>query len=300
MKESEEKYHNRICGKLLGDGCITKQVNRKPRLQFMHWTTDYDWTNECYQKLKDFLPLTPPTYRKVIDKRLKKGYSESFIVQSKTDATITVLYKIWYPFAKKQIPRDYVSQFLDEEALAWWYQDDGHLKIVNGRMSKIILSTDSFSIEENQFLQQLLRKRFQLHFSLDRQNRLVIYDLFQIIYFLYIISPWLHPSMNRKAFVLPPLREVSKRTTIYLPSTIKLIKPTKEINEKLHNLPSLLKDDKTIDIPVIFNTFRHISATVPNVKAYQIVIEDTHRHRLSSIRQQTGLTVSKLVEYCFK
>jgi len=155
-----DKFYNRICGKLLGDGCITKQERRKPRFQFMHRTEDFGWTNYCYEQLKNFIPLSPPTYRKVMDSRLKKGFSKSYVVQSRTDNLITSLYTTWYPYGKKVLPFDFIEQYLNEEALAWWYQDDGHLKIVNGIVTKLILSTDSFSVEENAKLIQLLEDQF--------------------------------------------------------------------------------------------------------------------------------------------
>jgi hypothetical protein len=121
----------------------------------------------------------------VIDSRIKKGYSESYIVQSRTDEVITDWYMQWYPNGKKVLPFDFIDQHLDERALAWWYQDDGHLKIVNRTVSKIILSTDSFSSEENVWLIQLLFDKFNLRFVMDGQNRILIYDQFQIIYFLH-------------------------------------------------------------------------------------------------------------------
>lgn len=56
---------------------------------------------------------------------------------------------MWYPNDKKVLPFDFIERFLDKQALALWYQDDGHLKLVNGLVSKIVLSTDSFSAKEN-------------------------------------------------------------------------------------------------------------------------------------------------------
>lgn len=35
MSECRSRYLSRITGKLLGDGCITKQQGRKPRFQFI-------------------------------------------------------------------------------------------------------------------------------------------------------------------------------------------------------------------------------------------------------------------------
>lgn len=149
-------FYHRICGKLLGDGCITKQGNRKPRFQFIHRTEDFGWSNYGYMRLKDFIPLSAPVYQKVIDKRLKKGYSERNVVQSRTHPLLTQLYEIWYPNGKKVVPFHFLNKYLNEEALSWWYQDDGHLKVVNGKMNKIILSTDGFTEEENNQLIKLL------------------------------------------------------------------------------------------------------------------------------------------------
>lgn len=155
----------------------------------MHRVEDFGWADHCYKQLKNHIPLSPPSYRKVMDARLRKGYSERFIVQSRTDKMITQLYKQWYPNGKKKLPFDFIETYLDERALAWWYQDDEHPKLANGIITKIILSTDSFSLEENTRLTQLLYDKFQLRFLTDGQNRLILYDQFQIIYFLHLVSP---------------------------------------------------------------------------------------------------------------
>lgn len=299
MNESG-RFHNYICGKLLGDGSITKQDGRKPRFQFMHRTEDVGWAVYCYDHLKNFIPLSPPTYRKVMDLRIKKGYSESYIVQSRTDEGITDLYNKWYPYGKKVLPFDYIEQYLDEQSLAWWYQDDGHLKVVNGTVNKIILSTDSFSIEENEWLIRLLFAKFNLRFVMDGQNRIILYDQFQIIYFLHLVSPWLHESMNRKALSVLPLRTIAKRSTIYLPEKFKLLKPTSEINVKLDKLDTLFANSKKeVCIHTTFSTFNPLLAQRENANSYQIIIDENHRQTLAIIRQQTGLTISQLTNYCF-
>jgi len=299
MNESG-RFHNYICGKLLGDGCITKQDGRKPRFQFMHRTEDVGWAEYCYDHLKNSIPLSPPTYRKVIDLRIKKGYSESYIMQSQTDKVITDLYKKWYLYEKKVLPSDYIEQHLDEQSLAWWYQDDGHLKIVNGTVNKIILSTDRFSNEENNRLIQLLLEKFNLRFVLDGQNRILLYDQFQIIYFLHLVPPWLHGSMNRKALPIQPFRTIAKRTTIYLPTKFKLVKPTSEINGKLDKLDTLFANStKEVCIHTTFSTFNPLLAKREYANSYQIIIDEKHRQTLARIRQQTGLSISQLTNYCF-
>lgn len=295
-------FTNFICGKLLGDGCITKQEGRKPRLQFMHRAEDFGWALHCYEQLKNGIPVNPPAYRKVLDSRLTKRFSESFVVQSRTNEVITALYEIWYPGGKKHLPKQWIQQHLDERSLAWWYQDDGHLKIVKGVASKIILSTDSFTKAENEFLLQMLWRKWKLQFKMDGQNRLILYDKFQIHYFLNLVSPWLHESMKRKALPVQPFRPIAKRTTVYLPTTYQIEKPTAEINDKLSSLLSLFIDPVTNTVcnDDIFHTFLPFRAIQKEVNSYQIIIKDEHRINLARIRQQTGLTISQLAEYCFE
>lgn len=298
--DKTNNFYNFICGKLLGDGCITKQDNRKPRFQFMHRTEGFGWADYCYNQLKNHIPLSPPTYGKIMDDRLINGFSERFTVQSRTVEIITGLHKIWYPNGEKVLPFDFIERYLDKSAIAWWYQDDGHLKIVNGIVNKLILSTDSFSIEENTKLVELLNQKFKIRFSLDGQNRLILYDQFQIIYFLHIVSPWLHESMVRKWLPNQPIHPIAKRTTIYLPTEYLLIKPTAEINTKLDNLTLLLNPSTQKVCPEnIFSIFHNRLAKKENIEGYQIIIDEHHRHSLANIRQQTGLTISKLTEFCF-
>lgn len=165
---------SKITGKLLGDGCLIKQKNRKPRFQFIHSIKDKEWAITCYNQLENYLPFAPPTYRKVIDERIINGFTERVEVQSRTHPFFTKLESLWYCNRVKTIPLQLLEQYLNEEALAWWYQDDGHLKMNKGIPEKIILSTDNFTNKENQQLTNILRKKYQLCFSIDGQNRLVL------------------------------------------------------------------------------------------------------------------------------
>ncbi|MCI1592516.1 hypothetical protein [Heyndrickxia oleronia] len=126
MNCSEETLYM-LTGKLLGDGCITKQKGRKPRFQFIHSINDIDWCMYCYEQLRHEIPFAPPFYKKIQDIRTEKGYTECYQVQSRTDPTITWLDTLWYSKQKKVIPFEFIDQYLNVEALAWWYQDDGHL-----------------------------------------------------------------------------------------------------------------------------------------------------------------------------
>lgn len=304
LNSSEHIYYSRICGKLLGDGSITKQVGRKPRFQFTHTTLDFHWCNHCYRELKDFIPLNPPKYRKIIDNRTKKGYTESYFVQSKTSERITELEQIWYKNRVKVLPVDFIRTYLNEEALAWWYQDDGHLKIKDITPRKIILSTDNFTHQENMQLISILREKHSLQFKLDGQNRLLLYDQVQILYFLRIISKYIHTSMARKTtkFFLNIKDDPPKITSIYLPETIKIEKPTFEINKQLEyivDLFNIITDDDSYS--KLFASEITIYRAIKQVKkCYRIAIDSGHRRFLEIIKRVTGLQYSEIVYLTFK
>lgn len=290
--------HDLICGKLLGDGCLTKQEGRKPRFQFSHTIKDKEWAVHCYEELCSFLPLSPPKYRKIVDKRMKDGFTECYMVQSRTSEELCRLYKLWYPNFIKKLPIPYIEEHFNENSLAWWYQDDGHYKQENGIPRKIILSTDSFSSSENQFLVGFLKKKYGLLFLIDAQNRLLLYDQFQIIYFLKIVEPYIHRAMARKMLHPTDPKRIAERSTIYLPSNIILNKPTIEINEQYNKLPKLM----TLAQEVIeFSKFYiSLEKSFPHTKPYQIKINKDSQKLLSQLKNQTGLNLSQLTALCFE
>jgi LAGLIDADG DNA endonuclease family len=141
-------------------------------------------------------------------------------VQSRTHETITMLRSLRYKDGKKILPLSFLSDHLTARTLAYWYQGDGHFKIQGNIPKKIILSAESFSTLENLLLCKILKGKFNLSFSQDKQNRIILYDKFQILYFLKLIEPHLHPSMNRKfiPFFDISFSELSSRMDYYLSS----------------------------------------------------------------------------------
>jgi len=131
----------------------------------------------------NYIQISPPTFERIIDSRATKGYRERYTVQSSPCQIITDLYEIWHPYENRHIPFEFLQKHFTSESLAWWYQDAGHLKKHENTLKKIVLSTSSFSIEENHRLIHLLNKKFSLQFSLDAQNRLLLYDQLQINFF---------------------------------------------------------------------------------------------------------------------
>lgn len=281
-----------INGKLLGDGSLTIEKNKSPRLRFQHRNQDKDWCFYCYTNLKDFVPLTQPKYKRDKDSRVSMGFSESVYVQSKTSVVFNYLKEKWYKGRVKVVPIDILQLTLTPEALAWWYQDDGYLLIKGGIVKKIILSTDNFSPSENNLLIEMIKDKFKLQFSLDGQNRLCIYDKRQIMYFFHLVKDYLHPSMMRKQ--IPTCSETGlifphkKRTSVYLP--IKLQKPTKEIKELIHSItPERFIKKWFEDYQLI--TPNHLEWQF----AHQVTLTNEELLKVSSIQRETGVTMSEIL-----
>ena len=151
------------------------------------------------------------------------------------------------------------------------------------------------------FLIAFLQGRYKLKFSIDKQNRIILYDQYQIIYFLDLINPYLHHSMYRKQIPYNLYRYSSpkKRTTIYLPLSIDIDKPTHEINHALSELTIIIKHYKA------GRFYTKYSETIDKLQhkreqqGFQIVISQTNISNLEFLKRNTGLTYSQLACLCF-
>lgn len=177
--------------------------------------------------------------------------------------------------------------------------DDGHLKQNKHKPQKIILSTDNFTKSENQQLIYFLYERFNLSFQLDNQNRIILYDQYQVFYFLHLVAPFIHSSMIRKIIRNYTFKfsSTSRRTTIYLPVNIKLTSPTQEINAALNGLKKVKKNFKNGLFYKIYSPM--ITYIPPETRPYQIVVKSKNLENLYFLKEVTGLTFSLLSSICF-
>ena len=132
-------------------------------------------------------------------------------------------------------------------------------------------------------------------FSLDGQNRIILYDQKQILKFSKLVDPYIHVSMQRKILVFPRIKSIAKRTTIYLPTDIPLEKPTYDINHVLYDLASL-NELRIEEIISKKSTFERNNLK----RAYQIMIASEHHGKINTLRMKTGLPVSQIIEVCFR
>lgn len=172
-----------LIGCLLGDAYITT----RGQIQF-----------EQSEKQKEYLfwkhsQLTTISYKNVscvkrIDKRFNQEYTS---YRFWTRQYFQSWRKKFYPKGKKIIPKDILISPL---SLAVWYMDDGCLSD-----NKVIISTDSFTKEDIQFLQEYFLKSFDINTSVRNGSKLLIKKESWEKFFS-LIEPYIISSMHYKIF----------------------------------------------------------------------------------------------------
>jgi LAGLIDADG DNA endonuclease family len=289
-----------LIGKLLGDGNLTIEKNKRPRLRFSHKVQDKEWCQHSRDQLAPFLSFPSIKYRKVIDVRVTNGFTEIYYAQSHTHKALDLLKQLWYPSGVKTVPFLLLKTNFTRLSLAWWFMDDGHLKIEKDKPTKIILSTESFTSREIKNLSLLLKENFQLELKTDKAKRLIIYNKMQIYYFLKLVQPFLVSCMYRKTLLKSSISNITapKRTTIYLP--IKLISPTEQINEALFSLKDkiIMLDDDSKYIDLYTTELNYLTMKKHKNYSYQVTLLENHLSELQKCQTITGLKLSEIVHWC--
>lgn len=293
---SAEKLNSLLSALLLCNGRIMSSESNHSYFRFTFKSSQYEWAHFCYQQLALYLPEIYIEKQRNNDARNKLGYTEHIVIQSPPCEVAKEIHPLWYQGGSKILPLPFIEQFINEQALSWWYQNCGHLKAKeNGTLEKLILSTEQWNEEELPLLQYVLNKKFHLLFSIDGQRRLLLYDQLQINHFLAIIAPWIHPIFSYKTKNTTYLKAIAKRTTIRLPNQISLAKPTAEINHIVKQYADL--------ITITDENFQRLNyARKENNKStrYQVGLTEQNRNILCRLQADTGLTLGEIVQECFE
>lgn len=222
-------FYSLFAGKMLGDGYMNL-TRGAPRFVFLHASKDRDYAKHCFDLFSSYIKFGEKCSKEssVYDKRTNKYYGRVYY-QSKTDSVLKHLYTLWYREKRKVIPMEWVSDNLEPDGLALWYQDDGCLK---NKLYRTILSTENFEQGEIQFLKDLLRNKFRINSQIDIQGRIDISTRKEIRKFQALVEPHIHPSMDRKSMRTEWEKWTNKwqqigkehesivRTSIYLPNEL--------------------------------------------------------------------------------
>lgn len=184
-----------LIGSLLGDGsfvygsgrcknCFLSIGHSEKQLEYLRYKvgiiSKYGFTNKIYKY----------SYSNT---RYKSGNLTTYYYKTNLHPIFTQIRNQSYDLnGIKRINQEFVSD-IDPLGLAIWYMDDGYVT-----KNSCILSTCSFTQEEQRVLADILLKKFNLHFNIGKHDNSMYLQAKDFPLFVKIISPYIISCMQYK------------------------------------------------------------------------------------------------------
>lgn len=187
---------NIIIGSLLGDGSIEKDGNGS-RFCFYQDKKNGEYLLWLHQIISDlgYCKLDIPLIK--IRKNINDEIRYYYRFRTYTYSSFNWIYEGFYTKNRKTIPK-WIDLYLTPITLAIWLMDDGQ-KFKN---KGIKFSTNSFTLEEIQYLRLLLKTKFSLNTSIHKTGAINQYNIYvpksDLTHFILLIKPYIHPTMYYK------------------------------------------------------------------------------------------------------
>jgi len=199
------EQHQIVLGSLLGDGCLRfPGRSRHANLTVEHGELQHEYVWFKYEMLKEWV-LTPPssvtrTYHK---DRTRKLISWRFSTVS--HSAFSHYHKLFYRDGVKSIPQNISDLVAQPLTLAVWLMDDG-----SRNKDVLFLSTESFSIHDQNLLRACLLERFQISSTLNLHSHSNGQALYRIRLSregskraVELVSPYVLTSLRYKFSAVP-------------------------------------------------------------------------------------------------
>lgn len=200
IKDCPNDLKQLIIGSLLGDGTFEKiqENDGNSCLIIAHCKEQLDYLNMKYQILLKYSLVNRITKSVYTDNRFKNPEYALFKIKSRRNPLFTYVRNKCYIDGKKHLFFDIIED-IDAMGLAIWYMDDGY--VTN---NSCILSTCSFTEQEQLLLSYFLLGKFGLHFTVGKNDNSMYLLSSDFDKFKSIISPYVIESMKYK---LTPYKE---------------------------------------------------------------------------------------------
>lgn len=188
-----------IVGTLLGDGCLERN-GRSVRLRLEHGINQESYLLWKYEELKN---LITGSVMKVHAYHKANGcFYDSSRIYTFSDESFEHYWSTFYLGAKKIIPDNIEGLLTDPLSLAIWFMDDGYKR---SDCNAFRLNTDSFILEEQKKLQNLLLKNFGLETAVHKKGKYwnVYIPGRESKKFVNIVRPYIIPSLSYKIALTP-------------------------------------------------------------------------------------------------
>lgn len=184
-----------LIGSLLGDGsfCYSSKKTKHCYLSIAHCMRQKEYLEFKKSILDNYGLGTPLLISTYIDNRFKNPKYTECREKSKLHPIFTnIRLKYYDQNGFKRVFKEFVDS-IDSLGLAIWYMDDG--SVTN---NSCILSTCSFSLDEQRILSEILLNKFNLHFTIGRNSNSMYLLAEDFPKFVKLIKPYVIPSMQYK------------------------------------------------------------------------------------------------------
>jgi hypothetical protein len=150
--------HDIIIGCMLGDLTAEKRnIKSNTRLHFKQSIVHKEYIDHLYALFQEFCGSPPKIMSKFDDRpnKMKEYSAIKFVTLSLP--CFNIYRDLFYNSEGVKIIPSNFEEFLSARSLAYWIMDDGY-KFRNG----LYISTESFSLSDNQLLVKILKNKFDL------------------------------------------------------------------------------------------------------------------------------------------
>lgn len=195
--ENQEDFKQLIIGSLLGDGCISSsgRLTKNYYFQIAHGIKQKEYFLFKKAILDKYNLVSYSAERTYEDKRFKTSTYTEVRLKTRLLPYFTKLRQENYDSeGHKRINKSFIGD-LSALGLAIWYMDDGY--VTN---NSCIFSSCSFTLEEQELLSNILLKKFDLHFTVGKNDNSMYLLAKDFSKFVEIVKPYIVSSMKYKLY----------------------------------------------------------------------------------------------------
>lgn len=189
-----------LLGTLLGDG-ILELNGKNARLRVDHGMKQQAYVEWKYDLLRNLATGKVKRQFRNFDKRTNKSYGHCKF-DTFSNSALNDFYSMFYAGGKKQVPKNIANLLKNPLSLAIWFMDDGYKR---SDCNAFRISTDSFSLLEQNLLQQCLQLNFGIKTKVHKKGKYwnIYIPNCQAEKFVDLVQPYIIPQMQYKISLSP-------------------------------------------------------------------------------------------------
>lgn len=183
-----------LIGSLLGDGsfCSVGKQAKNMCLSIAHSIKQKDYLRYKWDILNKYNLVPTIKERTIHNSRYTHDLTECRFKTRLNPIFTEIRNNNYDETGHKRVKEDFVKN-IDPLGLAIWYMDDGYVT-----KNSCILSTCSFTIEEQQTLAKILLNKFDLHFNVGKHDNSMYLQAKDFPKFKELVKNYIIPSLQYK------------------------------------------------------------------------------------------------------